>query len=95
MASSWSASQQATADLMGQFHHFRSRGHGDAEAMRRARQRLSAADNYRHPYYWAAFDVVGVPVVPQSGGYWSYGWLLAAAGILAGYLLLRSGRRAA
>jgi CHAT domain-containing protein len=88
VASQWNVGQQATADLMSQFHYFRSRGHNDADAMRQARQRLSTAANYEHPYYWAAFNVVAAPVRPAGGAYW---WVLAAAvaGLAALYLLLR------
>lgn len=57
VASIWNVNQQATADLMGQFHHFRAAGADPAEAMRRAREALAAAANYAHPHYWAGFPV--------------------------------------
>ncbi|MHC5064504.1 MAG: CHAT domain-containing protein [Planctomycetota bacterium] len=57
LASISNGTQQATADLMGQFHHFRAAGSDPAEAMRRARDVLAAAENYAHPHYWAGFGV--------------------------------------
>ncbi len=93
VASQWPVNQQATADLMGQFHYFRSHGNSDAEAMRRARERLASADNYKHPFYWAGFDVVGAPAEGRSAGSWGYGWLLAAAGVLLACYMLRKSRR--
>ncbi len=56
VASLWSVSDQATAELMGEFY-----GHlqeePPAEALRAAR--LSTMDRYPHPYYWAAFVISG------------------------------------
>ncbi|MEE9127478.1 MAG: CHAT domain-containing protein, partial [Planctomycetota bacterium] len=98
VVSSWHASHQATADLMGQFHHFRGRGHGDAEALRRARERLAATQNYRHPYYWAAFGLVAAPSAPASaaGALLRWWWLaLIAASLYLGFRFLRSRPRPA
>lgn len=57
VASIWNVNQQATADLMGQFHAARAKGADSAEAMRRARAVLAGVSNYAHPHYWAGFGV--------------------------------------
>ena len=59
VASLWRVNQQATADLMTQFHWFRSQGHRAASAMTEARKVLAAAANYSHPHYWAGFAING------------------------------------
>ncbi|MCA8957365.1 MAG: CHAT domain-containing protein [Planctomycetes bacterium] len=61
VASHWAVNQQATKDLMGQFHYFVAAGHEPGEAMRRARAALAAAPNYAHPSFWAGFGVYAAP----------------------------------
>ena len=56
VASLWSVSDEATAELMAEFY----RGladHAPAEALRGAR--LATMDRYPHPYYWGAFIITG------------------------------------
>ena len=65
VASHWEMNQQATKDLMGQFHHHLAAGCDEGEAMRRARETLSNAANYAHPSYWAGFGVFAPP--PATG----------------------------
>ncbi|MBK8976375.1 MAG: CHAT domain-containing protein [Planctomycetes bacterium] len=84
VASLWPVNQQATADLLGQFHHFRAAGCEEAEAMRRARDALAAAPQYEHPYYWAGFAAYA-PVAAAGEAelpWWSLG-LGLAGGLLA------------
>jgi CHAT domain-containing protein len=76
--------QQATADLMAQFHTRLAAGDDPAEAMRAARGVLAAAQQYAHPYYWAGFGVYAPPQ-EEPGSLWR--WLLAG-GALLGLLLL-------
>ncbi|MGE0126820.1 MAG: CHAT domain-containing protein [Blastocatellales bacterium] len=61
VASLWSVDTDATSDLMISFHRERKRsGRPTAEALRAAQLELiNRAGNYRHPYYWAAFILVG------------------------------------
>ncbi|MGH9803438.1 MAG: CHAT domain-containing protein, partial [Blastocatellia bacterium] len=61
IASLWSVDSEATSELMVTFHRFRKRaGQPTIEALRRAQLELfNRADEYRHPYYWAAFVAVG------------------------------------
>lgn len=87
VASHWQMNQQATKDLMGQFHLHLAAGANEGEAMRRARASLAAASNYAHPSYWAGFGVYGVPrestPTAPSGRSWVYGM-----GLVLGVLVL-------
>jgi hypothetical protein len=86
VASLWQVNQQATKDLMGQFHFQLGRGVSEGEAMRRARQTLSGAANYAHPSYWAGFAVYGVPGVAEPaavGRGWWWSWWLGGGVVLA------------
>jgi CHAT domain-containing protein len=58
VASLWKVDDQATADLMRTFYRDMSKG-DKQEALRRAQQ--AARDKYPHPYYWAAFQLIGNP----------------------------------
>lgn len=92
VASLWPVDQQATSDLMAQFHAFRAQGHGAAEAMRRAREVLAAAPNYAHPRHWAGFAVHGGDGSPATSS--DLRWYLAlAAGVVLVVLVSRSRRR--
>jgi CHAT domain-containing protein len=56
----WLVDSAATAKLMIGFHEHRLRDRvSDAEALRRAALDLMKDPRYRHPYYWAAFQVIG------------------------------------
>jgi CHAT domain-containing protein len=61
VASLWPVATDATSDLMINFHRERKRaGRPTAEALRAAQLALlSRAGDYSHPYYWAAFILVG------------------------------------
>jgi CHAT domain-containing protein len=80
VASLWPVNQQATCDLMGQFHHWLARGSGEAEALRLARATLAAAPNYAHPHYWAGFAAFGSHATAPG---WPRGSLLFAGAGLA------------
>ncbi len=91
VAALWAVNQQATADLMGQFHHYRSKGMGEASAMRSAREALAATDNYAHPYYWAGFGVYASNQPEAADWTWRLGLGIGAVLLLcgAGYGLRR------
>lgn len=56
VASLWQVDDQATSDLMRRFYE--GLGEGDKrEALRRAQ--IETRARYRHPYYWAAFQLTG------------------------------------
>jgi CHAT domain-containing protein len=66
VVSQWQVGAASTADLMRAFHREiaatvgrTGRVAGRAAALRRAALTLLASPRYRHPFYWAAFVVVG------------------------------------
>jgi tetratricopeptide (TPR) repeat protein len=93
VASLWPVNQQATADLMVQFHSFAADGHSAAESMRRAREVLANSSQYAHPRYWAGFGVFApMPLDGDDSARW---WLWATLALLAaggGFALLRARR---
>jgi CHAT domain-containing protein len=56
-ASLWPAEDAATTALMIEFYHRLSRGASKAKALQQAQQETRR--RYPHPYYWAAFVLVG------------------------------------
>ena len=92
IASIWPVNQQATADLMGQFHAFLASGSDVAEAMRRARDVLAAAPQYTHPRYWAGFVVIGSDAATAERPVTPWVFALFAAIVAAAFLLLRRRR---
>lgn len=56
-ASLWAADDESTAELMVRFYSLIAEGLRPAAALRAAQ--LSVRDQYPHPYYWAAFALVG------------------------------------
>ena len=88
VASHWQMNQQATKDLMGQFHLHLASGSNEGEAMRQARASLAGASNYAHPSFWAGFGVYGVPregsaATAQVRSWWST--LVLAFGVLVAF----------
>lgn len=59
IASLWSVDDAATGQLMAHFYTHLRAGKGKAEALRQAQLDLRANETYAHPYYWAAFTLVG------------------------------------
>ncbi len=66
VVSQWKVADQSTAELMMAFHRNRqaktAKGvplYGKAEALRRAGLSLLKQPNYRHPFHWAGFVLVG------------------------------------
>lgn len=65
LASLWSVNDQSTAVFMDAFYrHWLDHGPGTlpigkAEAVRRAQAELRRSPTYNHPYYWAAFTLLG------------------------------------
>lgn len=56
VSSLWSVDDQATSDLMVAFHAAAAK-EGRAQALRRAQ--LAMLEKYRHPFFWAAFQLTG------------------------------------
>ncbi|MEB3280028.1 MAG: CHAT domain-containing protein [Lyngbya sp.] len=60
VASLWAVNDKATADLMTTFYQELSNPNlTKAEALRRAQVSILQQQNYAHPYFWAAFVLVG------------------------------------
>ncbi len=60
VATLWAVQDQSTAELMAQFYRvFNQPGVTKAEALRQAQLSLLKAPEYQHPFYWAAFVLVG------------------------------------
>jgi CHAT domain-containing protein/tetratricopeptide (TPR) repeat protein len=62
VASLWPVDSAATAELMVRFHkHRREGGESTVAALQDAQREMlhSSSGRYRHPYYWAAFEVNG------------------------------------
>lgn len=61
IVSQWRAHSAATATMMVDLHRHLVAGASKPEALRRAQLALRKDPRYRHPFYWAAFIVVGAP----------------------------------
>ncbi len=60
LASLWTVSDESTADLMGAFYQeLLISGVSKAEALRLAQLELLKKTEFKHPYYWAGFILVG------------------------------------
>jgi CHAT domain-containing protein len=55
----WQVSDESTALLMGDFYKHLRAGSTKAEALRRAQLALLGDPNFRHPFYWAPYILVG------------------------------------
>lgn len=67
VASLWQVESSSDSDLMIEFHRQLVEGRrllpqvGKAASLRNAALSLIARNKYSHPFYWAAFEVVGSP----------------------------------
>jgi CHAT domain-containing protein len=60
LASLWSVDDKSTSELMAKFYQQLTKsGITKAEALRRAQIELLQKSEFKHPYYWAAFVLVG------------------------------------
>jgi CHAT domain-containing protein len=59
VASQWKVDSRATTELMLAFHRGLKSGAPKAEALRNAALEVRRTVEYRHPFYWAAFELVG------------------------------------
>jgi CHAT domain-containing protein/Flp pilus assembly protein TadD len=59
VVSQWKVESASTTELMLGFHRGLKKGATKSEAMRQAAMKLMANKKYDHPFYWAAFIVVG------------------------------------
>jgi CHAT domain-containing protein/tetratricopeptide (TPR) repeat protein len=96
VASLWSVDDEATASLMKAFYTHLRDGMGKAEALRAAQSDLrrdEAHPQWAHPFYWAAFVLMGDPGTISAEAPVSRipTWIPAVAGGGLGALLLGSG----
>jgi CHAT domain-containing protein len=61
VGSQWQAESESTASLMIRFHRHLVAGERPAAALRKAQREMLGDRRYQHPYYWAAFTIVGSP----------------------------------
>lgn len=59
LASLWSVSDVSTADLMKRFYGYLRAGKAKDEALQGAQVAMIRSPEFSHPYYWAAFQLVG------------------------------------
>jgi CHAT domain-containing protein len=66
-ASSWSVDSEATAEFMTVFYAALARRQKPEDALNEARQRVRQVPKWRHPYYWAAFQLYSVSEGETNG----------------------------
>ncbi len=59
MASLWAVQDRATADLMQRFYQRYASGQDAARGLAEAQRAMLAVPQTSHPFYWAAFEVIG------------------------------------
>ncbi len=59
VASQWQVDSLSTAGLMLGFHRAMHAGTAKAEALRNAELSVMRTKDYHHPFYWAAFELIG------------------------------------
>ncbi len=60
VASQWSVDSEASKQLMVRLHFLRKVGNlATAEALRQSQIEMLKSENFKEPYFWAAFDAVG------------------------------------
>ena len=59
VASLWSVDDVATGKLMQAFYANLKAGQSKLEALNNAQKALIASEHHNHPYYWAAFELIG------------------------------------
>jgi len=60
LASLWPVSDGATASFMAAFYEAWQGGRiSKVDALRQAQQMMITSPNYHHPFYWAAFTLLG------------------------------------
>lgn len=59
VTSLWKIEDEASASLMTDFHHYLGTGMTTAEALRSAQVKILQEEQWRSPYYWAAFSLYG------------------------------------
>jgi len=62
LVSMWKVDDAATKELMVRFYRaWQGRGLSPAEALREAQREVASEPQWKHPYFWAAWDLWGLP----------------------------------
>ena len=61
VVSQWKVDSASTTELMLEFHRNRLASNSKAQSLRKAMLKLLNGNQYKHPFYWAPFVVVGDP----------------------------------
>ena len=61
LVSQWKVESKSTADLMFRFHQNMKNGFLRPQALQQAALAIMKNPDYRHPFYWASFILVGDP----------------------------------
>ena len=59
VVSQWKVDSASTTDLMLEFHRNRLAANSKAQSLRKAMLKLLSSSQYKHPFYWAPFIVIG------------------------------------
>jgi len=59
IASLWAVDDAATGELMNRFYKNLLDGQNKIEAITNAQRDLMKSEKFSHPYYWAAFELIG------------------------------------
>lgn len=98
VASLWSVSDEASAELMDAFYAALAEGLPKAEALRRARLEIRGRPGWEHPYYWAPFVLVGrgeagIQVPPRRAPWLLVGGAATLLALLVGAAARRRAKR--
>lgn len=95
----WSVNDNCTAEIMGHFYHFLSKGKRKDDALRLAKIKFleEAGSDYKNPYYWAAFTPIGNmrPIAKKENRLIYYLLACLIAGSLALMIKKKISRKAA
>jgi CHAT domain-containing protein/Tfp pilus assembly protein PilF len=59
VVSQWKVDSASTTDLMLEFHRNRLAANSKAQSLRKAMLKMLGSNQYKHPFYWAPFVVIG------------------------------------
>ena len=59
VVSQWKVDSTSTTELMLEFHRNRLNENSTAESLRKAMLKMLSSSQYKHPFYWAPFVVIG------------------------------------
>jgi CHAT domain-containing protein len=59
VVSQWKVDSASTTELMLEFHRNRLAANSKAQSLRKAMLKMLGSNQYKHPFYWAPFVVIG------------------------------------